>query len=832
MANLSDWLELVVPEETTNQISNPSFETDTSAWSGSGGALTRVAGGVRGAYCGQFLGTVVSAAIAADLPSTGGAGGTSWTVSGWVKASSTLVSLDLYAVPNGGGGAVLISRASHPGDGAWHELIATGTASSSTYQTVQLRVSDSRSSGWTAVLLDAIQLERKAYRTTYCDGDEAGCRWLGTRHLSRSYRPASTRAGGRPQSFRALGFTVQSMAGAGMPPVKNLTTDYEYRAGASYQRTAVQARLLTLMVTVDGQRDVAAFHAARDRLLRILAPSRSGVASLLRYTKHGVATRLHVRYDGGLEMTDVRWPLEQFPVRLLAEDPLWESDIERSLVLSTFNQLTIYDGLARRTPEGIWDQIGTQAGDSTGIQINAIAKAPDGTIYAGGGLTGAVVGGTTMALPLMKWTGTAWAQCGSGTTSAGASINTIAFGPDGRVYVGGTFLTLGGVTASNIAIYDPAANTWSAMGSGFNAAVYTICVDTAGVTGRVWAGGAFTARGNGFGGSGIAVGPYVAYFDGTNWFTQLSTNNVVTVITRGADGYLYVGGAFTTINDSLTTISAAGIARWLGPYTGTGSSPNALGSGVNDQPRSIWLDPDTGRLYVAGNFTTAGGLAAYGVAIWTGSGWQALGGFQEAGGAADVFGFFKLSNGDLLAFGRFDSIVSGRPCYYGVAKWTGSDWIPLDGILQGSGAQYVLTAVEASPGELIFGLSATKTLIYYGPSNLVAASGTTYPKLVLAGLSAGLLLTLVNRMTGSSLVLDYQAISGETLALDLRPDRKTLTSSWKGDVTGSIPLATALSTWSLEDGTQDVGLLSTAGGTGTMTWRDRHWSVDTVPLSS
>jgi hypothetical protein len=821
MTNLSDWLELVVPEATTNEIKNPSFETDTSSWTTTSAGVFRVVGGTAGAYAARLTASATNGRL--EHTGTAGLNGQSWTASAWVKAGSGAVQLQIRE------GTTVLASVASSGGGAWEHLAVTHPLTANRTLTVSLV--DTRSSAWTAVDIDGVQLENKAYATTYCDGDQDGCRWLGTQHASRSYRSAASRDGGRPQSFRALGLSVQSMAGAGAPPVKNLTTDYEYREGASYQRTAVQSRLLTLLCTVDGQRNVSTFHAVRDALLRILMPTRSGEPAILRYTQHGVPVRLRVHYDGGLELTDVRLPLEQFPIRLLAVDPLWESDAERAQALSVFQQQTIYGGLARRTPEGIWDQVGTQTGDSTGVPVNALVKGPDGTIYAGV-LTGTVVGGATITVPLLKWNGTAWTQCGSGASSSGANIQAIAIGPTGLVYVGGTFTLIGGVSAANVAVYDPVANTWSAMGSGFNGPVNTICVDTAGVTGRIWAGGNFSARS-----TLIPVGPYCAYFDGTNWFTQISFNNQVLCITRGADGYLYFGGLFTTISDGLTTVAAVGIARWLGPYTGTGNPPGGLGGGVNAQVRSIWLDPDTGRLYCCGAFTAAGGIPTYGVAVWNGTGWQAMGGFQDiqSGGSAiaDVFQFFRLSDGTLLATGRFDTIVGGRPCYFGAARWTGADWVPLDGILySGSAAQYVIAAVEAAPGELIFGLSVNKTLILSGPSNTVAASGPTYPRLVLSGFSSSLpVLTLVNRRTGRELVLDYIPFSGEALTLDLRPDRKRLTSSWKGDVTGGIPLGTALATWALEDGSQDVGLLSWAGGTGVLIWRDRHWSVDTVPIS-
>jgi hypothetical protein len=818
MTNLSDWLELVVPEATTNEIKNPSFETDTSSWTTTSAGVFRVVGGTAGAYAARLTASATNGRL--EHTGTAGLNGQSWTASAWVKAGSGAVQLQIRE------GTTVLASVASSGGGAWEHLAVTHPLTAN--RTLTVAIVDTRSSAWTAVDVDAVQLEQKAYATTYCDGDQDGCRWLGTQHASRSYRSAASRDGGRPQSFRALGLSVQSMAGAGAPPVKNLTTDYEYREGASYQRTAVQSRLLTLLCTVDGQRNVSTFHAVRDALLRILMPTRSGEPAILRYAQHGVPVRLRVHYDGGLELTDVRLPLEQFPIRLLAVDPLWESDIERAQSLSIFNQLTIYAGLARRTPEGIWDQVGTGFGDTTGMQINALAKGPGGTIYAGGPLTTAVVSGVTMTSPLIQWNGTSWAQVGTGAASGGASINAIAIGPDGKVYVGGNFSQMGGVAANNIAVYDPVANTWSAMGSGLNSTVNAICVDTAGVTGRVWAGGAFTARGTGF-----PIGPYCAYFDSINWFTQISFNSQVLCITRGADGYLYFGGTFTTISDGLVTATANGIGRWLGPYTGTGNPPGGLGSGTAGYVRSIQVDPDTGRLYCCGAFATAGGIPAYGVAVWNGTGWQAMGGFQQAGAVADVLQFFKLANGDLLATGHFDTIVGGRACYFGAARWTGADWVPLDGILYGaSAAQTVIAAVEASPGELIFGLDVNKVLILWGPSNTVVASGPTYPRLVLSGFSSSVpVLTLVNRRTGRELVLDYIPFSGEALTLDLRPDRKRLTSSWKGDVTGGIPLGTALATWALEDGSQDVGLLSWAGGTGVLIWRDRHWSVDTVPIS-
>lgn len=56
----------------------------------------------------------------------------------------------------------------------------------------------------------------------------------------------------------------------------------------------------------------------------------------------------------------------------------------------------------------------------------------------------------------------------------------LAVANDGGVYVGGQFTMAGAVAASNVARWDPATGTWSALGSGLNGAVYALAVASGG----------------------------------------------------------------------------------------------------------------------------------------------------------------------------------------------------------------------------------------------------------------------------------------------------------------------------------------------------------------
>lgn len=118
----------------------------------------------------------------------------------------------------------------------------------------------------------------------------------------------------------------------------------------------------------------------------------------------------------------------------------------------------------------------------------------------------------------------------------------------------------------------------------------------------------------------IAIGGRASW-NGEKWEAlggaALSAISNIFAIAVGLNGYIYVGGDFTSIGG----VSAARIAYW------DGSAWNAMGSGVNGDVYAIVV-ASNGDIYVGGALTTAGGLTVNRVARWDGSSWHRLGQYQ------------------------------------------------------------------------------------------------------------------------------------------------------------------------------------------------------------
>jgi hypothetical protein len=110
---------------------------------------------------------------------------------------------------------------------------------------------------------------------------------------------------------------------------------------------------------------------------------------------------------------------------------------------------------------------------------------------------------------------------------------------------------------------------------------------------------------------------YINYWDGMDWSTiaaQLGGEApAIYDMAVDANGYLYIGGSFESVNQ----IPARYIACWDGSWW------HALGDGVNKQVNALAFDP-VGDLYAVGLFTEADGRPAHHVARWDGATWHAL----------------------------------------------------------------------------------------------------------------------------------------------------------------------------------------------------------------
>ncbi len=147
---------------------------------------------------------------------------------------------------------------------------------------------------------------------------------------------------------------------------------------------------------------------------------------------------------------------------------------------------------------------------------------------------------------------------------------------------------------------------------------------------------------------------------------------------RGPDGYLYVGGKFTSL-DGVT--GADNIAYY------DGSTWNALGSGLNDLVFDFNWTPG-GTLYAVGKFTDGNGY----VRSWNGSSWSNVGNPSASTTITDVraIEIGKESAETIYVGGTFTDMAGTTDASY-VAKWSsGGGWQEVDGTGAGNGAVYAL----------------------------------------------------------------------------------------------------------------------------------------------
>ena len=188
-----------------------------------------------------------------------------------------------------------------------------------------------------------------------------------------------------------------------------------------------------------------------------------------------------------------------------------------------------------------WSNLSTGANDS----VDAIAIAPDGTVYAVGNYNN--IGGVALGL-IAKWNGSAWSAVGSGV-GANLEVFAVVVLANGNVVIGGDFTTVDGVAAQRVALWNGSA--WSSLGNA-NGTVNALAV---GPNGLIYAAGAFTTIG------GISANR-IAVYNGVSW-APLGTgfNSTVNNLLVDNRGGIYAVGVFSTAG-SITTPD--GSAYWNG----------------------------------------------------------------------------------------------------------------------------------------------------------------------------------------------------------------------------------------------------------------------------
>ncbi|MFN0242420.1 MAG: hypothetical protein ACKVWV_05955 [Planctomycetota bacterium] len=328
-----------------------------------------------------------------------------------------------------------------------------------------------------------------------------------------------------------------------------------------------------------------------------------------------------------------------------------------------------------------WHDVGVYdpAIPGTGSFIGELAVFDDGS---GAALYGATSRG------VLKWNGSVWSNIGS--TNAGG-VYTLLVHDDGggpSLFAGGGFKTIGGVSANRVAKWN--GSNWSALGAGVtnsadNAWVYSLATFDDGTGARLAVGGVFA----GSAGSVPVLSRDVILWDGSAWIAldlgigDPNTYKGVRALASYDDGdgvALYAGGDF---DDAV--LGTHYLARWNGAHwssVGTGVEGAVDPAGYVSVNALAVYDDGTGHgaaLFVGGNFTIAGGVAAHQVARFDGGGFSPL--VHPANGLSDMPLVFRVADDPagcgerLFAGGRF--LTAGATAARRVAQWDGQAWSSL-----------------------------------------------------------------------------------------------------------------------------------------------------------
>jgi hypothetical protein len=285
----------------------------------------------------------------------------------------------------------------------------------------------------------------------------------------------------------------------------------------------------------------------------------------------------------------------------------------------TADALAVYDPVS-----GAWAGIGSNGAGNGAINGTVYDVAwLNGTLYVAGSFVSA--GGVPGANYLVAWNGTTWTPRGGS-----GSINNDVYSLDvqnGYLYAAGAFTNAGGeATADRVAMFD--GYMWQGLASAGdldgaigNGSVFGISVLP---DGRVFIGGTFINAGPG------GLGDRVAFWDpaseswnpigGSGAVDDAINSTVYAIVASGAR--VYIAGSFVNAG---TNALADHVAMWNGSaWTGLGSNVAGTDGAIAGAVMGLALYGSN--VIVSGNFGDAGGVAnTTMVAAWNGAKWMALG---------------------------------------------------------------------------------------------------------------------------------------------------------------------------------------------------------------
>lgn len=649
--------------------------------------------------------------------------------------------------------------------------------------------------------LDGIQVEA-APRTTYCDGDQSDCRWEGVEHGSQSTREAFGQ-GGEELDLEDLEVYVEDMSGMGMPTVEQFTQGLGILPGELLESSKIHPRSASLTLYVLGD-TLADMHADRQGMINTIKPDRAKRDQPfgLVYRGAGDPVRTYMTYDDGLQGTPITGFDERFILQLFGPDPFWYEDSQENADIGV-RQSFATDYIMRRK-DGQWGWP-TTGGNGT---VRVIKRGPDGTIYIGGSFTS--MGGISNTARACKLINGEILPLATGIDDG--VIYDFAFTPTGKVLVVGTYTTINAVTHNRIALYDPETDSFSTIGSGpgLDGAVYAAEV---GLDGHYFFGGAFTDIAGGGGGTYNRI----VEFDPVGIsFSALGTglNGDCLDLAIHPNSNLFGVGAFTTAD--------GGTANYAFQWDGSAFidiSVQSPGDEFNATARGIAISED-GIVYVVGDFTDGSGNSCNYAAAWKGGNWYPLG--SGLGSAAQKC---AIIDDDLWVVGGFTT--AGGISVPGITFWNGNIWIAPDLGSLGSTIGY---AIEGDGKDIYIGHDSSIATAYCGAKITAINGGSAAARPVITFTGPGRLVWIENLSTGDRLYFNQEANAGEEISIDTRIGSRSMRSTWRR--AAMLPRRSSnFGTFRLLPGSNDlVAFVDAATGVSDLDayWTPTHWALDGV----
>lgn len=805
---LEDWqIAVILPLARVNLVPNPSFETGTTGWAALGGSsISRVAAQQ---WAGAAALQIVASVGSGGYTSLTLTGGVAYAVSARLKgAAGGRLALQIRDVS----GNNVLAQTVLASSGRWQrvELFFTPAAT-----TTYLIVAADKLSGST-FWLDAVQVESCAdgvlEATTYIDGDQLGLvaneappayGWYGTPHASTSWRSGRTRAGGRMLYWQTLSVLLSAIIGLGMAPPQNVGVSYAVLDGGQDDYTRKAERQFTLMTRLQDADDDA-LRATRATLAAALDRDASALQQRLRMliwrTSCGVidsdTARIDCKYVSGLGGNEAGAPGEDAPLTFLMYAPYIVDDGEQAQALAVQQTVANANGILLRTPGGAWQALGSGVGSGA---VFAIAQGNDGRYYIGGSF--ASFGGVANTRAVAVFDPVAGTVSALGTGAASGVVTALTVAPNGDIWATGTFADMGGVAAADaVARWDGAA--WQAVGTPPGAVISTFSTQAAfDLTGAF-----YYAPGDGT----------LRRWNGAAWSTVGTAGGgmVISGCLRAPDGAILAFGNFPSVSG----VTAQYVARW------DGAAWTALTGTIPGVPNAIGYDA-YGLLYAGGPATPSNLYA------WNGTGWSTLGTIGTA--LTSLYSLAPASPRGMYVSGTFAS-AGGVAFPDGFGLWNGSALVGADVDLPGTPTIYAIRAFRDGSVALGYTTSGSATAAATTTITNTAAgdgAGRAYPTLVFTGPSSGSarIYQVVNTTTGRALYFNLTLLAGEQATLILEPGKLKFTSTFRGDVLGTILPGSSEADFFLQPGVNVISAFAADSSVAILLrWRRTYVHLDAL----